>query len=42
MLKNPIPIMWTGKHSQINESGEEIISNDKFDANLEYIIKTVA
>ena len=39
MLKNPIPIMWTGKHSQINESDEEIISNDKFDANLEYIIK---
>ena len=38
MLKNPLPIMWTGKHSAVDENGEEITTN-KFDANLEYIIK---
>lgn len=38
MLKNPLPIMWTGKYSTTNGNGEEITTN-KFDANLEYIIK---
>ena len=38
MLKNPLPIMWTGKYSAVDENGEEI-TTDKFDANLEYIVK---